>query len=413
MIKNKKKLITQDMPEFQNDLDSMSTESKLYVDKSVAIAEKIMKRIEELGLTQKELADRMGKTEAEVSRGLAGEQNFTLRSICKFEAALEFTILDTNPYKQVGGCAWVRARYVAGFLFSPDLGQVVLIKKNKPEWQKGLLNGVGGKIEDGETPHDAMVREFKEEAGLETDKWNRFTELTGKDWSVDFFYRVEEDIDRFYEVHTTSDEEIVKIDIENIPFRRTISNLQWLIPMAIDAAENGIDYRVANDESTSPSCTCDKKDEEVKRKFTLKEMNDCWDASDERTRYDITEIGDEIRVPKSKADYFKTYSDKIDENDCSFELLNKKLAFYREQTDKVRELIFSRNDIGAPCQPLYDAIYDKLTEQSKTIEQQQAEIERLKGLLKQVVTREYSQCDQKPKNKESVWERFKDQNKLS
>ncbi len=82
------------MPEFLIDINRMPLEAKIYVDKSVAIAEKIIKRIEELGLTQKELADRMGKTEAEISRGLAGEQNLTLRSICKFEAALNFTIIE-------------------------------------------------------------------------------------------------------------------------------------------------------------------------------------------------------------------------------------------------------------------------------------------------------------------------------
>ncbi len=56
------------------------------------------------------------------------------------------------------------------------------------------------------------------------------------------------------------------------------------------------------------------------------------------------------------------------------ELLNKKLEFYREQTDKIRQLVFSRNDIGEPCQPLYDAIVDKITAQEK-------EIERLKSLI--------------------------------
>ena len=58
------------------------------------------------------------------------------------------------------------------------------------------------------------------------------------------------------------------------------------------------------DESTSPSCT-EGKDKEIERKFTLKEMSDCWDDSDDRTRYDITEICDEIRVPKAKEQYFK------------------------------------------------------------------------------------------------------------
>ncbi len=39
---------------------------------------------------------------------------------------------------------------VAGFLFDESRERVVLIKKQKPEWQSGRLNGVGGKIEPGE-----------------------------------------------------------------------------------------------------------------------------------------------------------------------------------------------------------------------------------------------------------------------
>lgn len=93
MISKKKILISEEMPEFFEDIKRMPKDSKLFVDKSVAIAEKIHKRIEQLGISQKDLADALGKTEAEISRGLSGMQNFTLRSICKYEAALKFTII--------------------------------------------------------------------------------------------------------------------------------------------------------------------------------------------------------------------------------------------------------------------------------------------------------------------------------
>lgn len=55
--------------------------------------------------------------------------------------------------------------YVAGFLFSENLLSVALIRKEKPAWQKGCLNAIGGKIEENETPFEAMKREFTEEAG--------------------------------------------------------------------------------------------------------------------------------------------------------------------------------------------------------------------------------------------------------
>jgi 8-oxo-dGTP diphosphatase len=56
-------------------------------------------------------------------------------------------------------------KYVLGFAFDKS-DNVILVRKQKPKWQKGLLNGVGGKIEIGETSSDAMFREFREETGL-------------------------------------------------------------------------------------------------------------------------------------------------------------------------------------------------------------------------------------------------------
>ena len=48
-------------------------------------------------------------------------------------------------------------KYVAGFMFSSDKSEVLLVEKMSPEWQRGLLNGIGGKIEGGETPLEAIT----------------------------------------------------------------------------------------------------------------------------------------------------------------------------------------------------------------------------------------------------------------
>ncbi len=78
--------------------------------------------------------------------------------------------------------------YVVGFRFSPDLRRVVLIRKNRPDWQKGLLNGVGGRIEADETPERAMAREFAEEAGEATAPrdWTLFATLSSPDAQLHF-----------------------------------------------------------------------------------------------------------------------------------------------------------------------------------------------------------------------------------
>jgi 8-oxo-dGTP pyrophosphatase MutT (NUDIX family) len=48
--------------------------------------------------------------------------------------------------------------------------KIVLIEKKKPEWQAGFLNLVGGRIEEGEDPQAAAIREFTEETGLQLDE---------------------------------------------------------------------------------------------------------------------------------------------------------------------------------------------------------------------------------------------------
>ena len=61
----------------------------------------------------------------------------------------------------------VVTEYVVGFCFDPSLHHVVLVRKNRPEWQKGRLNGVGGHIEESDPDAKyAMDREFGEETGV-------------------------------------------------------------------------------------------------------------------------------------------------------------------------------------------------------------------------------------------------------
>ncbi len=72
--------------------------------------------------------------------------------------------------------------YVLGFMFSNTKQYVALIRKTHPEWQKGKLNGIGGKLMPGEKAVRAMVREFAEEAGYLTEagQWQHFARLMGK-----------------------------------------------------------------------------------------------------------------------------------------------------------------------------------------------------------------------------------------
>jgi transcriptional regulator with XRE-family HTH domain len=72
---------------------TISPEMKMQMELSVAIANRIYEILEAKGMTQKDLAMRLGKTETEVSRWLSGTHNLTLSTICKISAALEEEIV--------------------------------------------------------------------------------------------------------------------------------------------------------------------------------------------------------------------------------------------------------------------------------------------------------------------------------
>jgi transcriptional regulator with XRE-family HTH domain len=70
-------------------------ENRIFVRKNLAISEQVEALRKEKGWTQKELAQKLGKTESEVSRLLSGLHNLTLKSIAKLEAELGSDIIIT------------------------------------------------------------------------------------------------------------------------------------------------------------------------------------------------------------------------------------------------------------------------------------------------------------------------------
>ena len=65
--------------------------------KSVALSFRIVDRIheilEEKGLKQKDLAERLGKSEAEISKWMRGTHNFTIDTVVSIEEALQAPVL--------------------------------------------------------------------------------------------------------------------------------------------------------------------------------------------------------------------------------------------------------------------------------------------------------------------------------
>ena len=128
--------------------------------------------------------------------------------------------------------------YVVGFLFSDDRRWVTLIRKNRPDWQAGKYNGVGGKVEVGEAVNDAMVREFHEETGVKTKwtDWKEFALLRGSKGDAIYVFNATSTKHLSF-VKTQTDEEIMNILVKHIldadePYP-VVPNLPVLIRLAL------------------------------------------------------------------------------------------------------------------------------------------------------------------------------------
>jgi 8-oxo-dGTP diphosphatase len=133
----------------------------------------------------------------------------------------------------------MKTKYVVGLMFDVDCTEVLLIRKNKPKWQAGLLNGIGGKIEASDlSAINAMQREFKEEAGEDVWSWIPFCTMSGtnndgSEFQVDFFHARGEYIDQL------KSQESEKLEVHDVKWicggqEKTIGNLPWIIAMAVD-----------------------------------------------------------------------------------------------------------------------------------------------------------------------------------
>lgn len=144
---------------------------------------------------------------------------------------VEVEIFEPKPVKE----------YVLGFLFNFIGSAVVLIEHQKFE----KLNGVGGHREHGETPEEAMEREFLEETGtlVARSNWRQIGVMEGPDYRIVCFaarapfegLRVQtqkEGLVRWYWLNELW---------SGYPL---MENLSWLIPIAKDPSV--AEFRVRN-----------------------------------------------------------------------------------------------------------------------------------------------------------------------
>lgn len=114
--------------------------------------------------------------------------------------------------------------------------RIALVRKNKPTWQAGRLNGIGGGIEPGEHPLAAMRREWREETGTHFSGWIPFAAMCFSEAQI-YFYKANvvelpifptfNDIGEKIEIWDYSI--VVRAGKDNM-----IQNLKWLMPLAFE-----------------------------------------------------------------------------------------------------------------------------------------------------------------------------------
>jgi len=78
------------------------SENKERLQKSAAIALKVLRTLRERGLSQKDLAERLSISAQKVSKILKGNENLTLETITKLENALEIKLIEMPSSKRRG-----------------------------------------------------------------------------------------------------------------------------------------------------------------------------------------------------------------------------------------------------------------------------------------------------------------------
>lgn len=124
-------------------------------------------------------------------------------------------------------------KYTLGFLFNKELTKVLLIHKQRPAWQKGMINGLGGKFENHESALECIAREVQEETNISTNpkSWIKYAELHSSKFAVDVMATIYSGPEA--DATNNEDQPVEWFDIKDLP-KNVMTNLTWLIPLALE-----------------------------------------------------------------------------------------------------------------------------------------------------------------------------------
>ncbi len=123
--------------------------------------------------------------------------------------------------------------YTVGFIFDATITHILLMHKNRPDWQKGKMNGIGGRIEEVEESVACMVREAHEEVGLvtTTDQWVFLGTIHESESVVDFYAMIH--VGAPEAISACTDEQVAWCDVAGLP-QNALPNIPWLVAYARD-----------------------------------------------------------------------------------------------------------------------------------------------------------------------------------
>ncbi|MCH3993791.1 MAG: helix-turn-helix domain-containing protein [Prevotella sp.] len=102
--------------------------------KRMLIAMKIDTALHEKGLTQKQFAQKMGKTESEISDWLSGNRNFTSDTLMDIEQALDINLLNTTRSHSV-------VVPESGIAYRFHAEKIVVLKVENSQWFQPEVSG--------------------------------------------------------------------------------------------------------------------------------------------------------------------------------------------------------------------------------------------------------------------------------
>lgn len=122
--------------------------------------------------------------------------------------------------------------YTLGLVFTHTFRELLLITRGEHAFHTNKSNGLGGKIIIGESPVECIVREVKEESGIETkeSQWKFMGVINGITWKVWVFST---SVEKKVDFPTISEGTLRWHPSDALPENR-VTNLTWIIPFVLE-----------------------------------------------------------------------------------------------------------------------------------------------------------------------------------